>query len=156
MCRLTDRFVAYQGSGNLGDSKAAHSSGSQKFWSVQLLSLSPDSGLGDTDHNYFNFYLIFFCFFFLQYSVSVYHHQNLEKIYSKNATKKLFVYFNLVSLQKSWNVYRVARVQDFLKFWQEHRTRTEWHFFEDFLSIFTCLKMFIWFLHWRSEKLRIF
>ena len=57
--RLTDRFVAYQGSGNLGDSKAAHSSGSQKFWSVQLLSLSPDSGLGDTDRSYFDFHSIF-------------------------------------------------------------------------------------------------
>ena len=56
VARLTDRFVAYQGSGNLGDSKAAHSSGSQKFWSVQLLSLSPDSGLGDTDRSYFDFH----------------------------------------------------------------------------------------------------
>ena len=54
--RLADRFVAYQGSGNLGDSKAAHSSGSQKFWSVQSLSLSPDSGLGDTDLSYFDFH----------------------------------------------------------------------------------------------------
>ena len=57
--RLTDWFVAYQGSGNLGDSKAAHSCGSQKFWSVQSLSLSPDSGLGDTDRSYFDFHSIF-------------------------------------------------------------------------------------------------
>ena len=90
--RLTDRFVAYQGSGNFGDSKAAHSSGSQKFWSVQLLSLSPDSGLEGTDYSYIDFHSNFLNFSNLQYSVSVYLSVCRQNLLSKSAAIKEFVY----------------------------------------------------------------
>ena len=77
------------------------------------LVLSPDSELDDTDRSYFDFHSNIFNFSNLQYSVSVYLSVRRQNLLSKIATIKQFVYFDLVSLQKSWNVNRVAGFQDF-------------------------------------------
>ena len=141
--RLTDWFVAYQGSGNLGDSKAAHSCGSQKFWSVQSLSLSPDSGLGDTDRSYFDFHSIFSDFAALWYS-GLDEHFKTNKYWIKKILKYAICPKNnkptcvLWACQKFWNPATLLTFELFLQ-WDQikiNKSPLLWRFYSIFLTDF--------------------
>ena len=99
--RLTFAFVANEITNEIDNSKAAHSMDNDHNLAVLSLRKRLVSRLGVTDRNHFDFHSNFFNFSNLQYSVSVYLSVRRQNLLSKSTTTKEFVYFDLVSLQKS-------------------------------------------------------